>query len=430
MNTLKLLFASMLVISFVSTGCLKDQCAETRTFVRFDPVYVSEAQLDEPISVEAPRSLRNPGIVYSYKDYILINEFREGIHIINNQDPENPVSESFLRIEGNEHFAVIANQLQANKFNSLITVDITDPQNPVEKFRVRNAFNQIWEDPSRGFLVYYRETEQVQEIDCSNPNFNSLRWSNGNGGPIWIDFAVAERLDQANIGAGNAVDQGSNSGIGGSTARFTIAANHLYTVSDFDMKIFDLEDPCRPSLANTVNVGWGIETIYPFKDRLFIGSSSGMFVYDMSDPASPRFLTSFEHARACDPVVADDDNAYVTLRDGTQCEGFNNQLDVINISNISSPYLVKTYAMEHPHGLSLQGDVLYICEGKYGLKVFDATDPEKIKEIDHKKDLHAYDVISLSSDHILVIGKDGLYQFDTSDPRNLQVKSMIPVIQT
>ncbi|MDH3652471.1 MAG: hypothetical protein OEQ53_22460 [Saprospiraceae bacterium] len=432
MNRQSALYLILLLFSATVTGCLKDQCDETRTFIRFDPVYVSQVELDEPIEVEAPRQMINPGIIYFYKDYILVSEFREGIHLINNEDPDNPMNEAFYRIQGSEHFAVISNQLQVNKFNSLITVDISDPQNPVEKFRVHNAFDEIWEDPSRGYLVYYRETEETQVLDCSNPNFNSLRWSNvDRGGPIWIDLAVSERFDQANVSStGSAVDQGSNSGVGGSTARFTIAANHLYTVSDWNMKVFDLEDPCRPSLVNTVQVGWGIETIYPFKDRLFIGSNAGMFVYDISDPVSPRFLTSFEHARACDPVVADDDRAFVTLRDGTRCEGFNNQLDVIDISNITSPHLIKTYAMDHPHGLSLHDDVLYICEGKYGLKVFDASDSDQMKQIDHRKDLHAYDVIALSDSHILVIGRDGLYQFDASDPARLEVISVIPVVQT
>jgi hypothetical protein len=42
-----------------------------------------------------------------------------------------------------------------------------------------------------------------------------------------------------------------------------------------------------------------------------------MFIYDNSNPQAPVQLGVFQHARACDPVFASGDRAYVTLRDGT-----------------------------------------------------------------------------------------------------------------
>ena len=427
MTNAKFSFVLFLTMSLLTSGCLKDQCTETRTFIRFDPVYRSQSQLDESISVQAARPLKQPGIIYFYKNYILINEFREGIHVINNEDPRNPSNVAFLSLEGNEHFAVINNQLQANKFNSLLTIDISDVHNPVEKSRVRNVFENVWEDPGRGFLVYYRQSEQTMELDCSEPNFNSLRWSDqgGNwwmfGGALERDFAATAQVDQS----GN--NQGP--GTGGSTARFTITANHLYIVSDYNMKVFDLVNPSSPALRNTINLGWGIETIYPFKDKLFIGSNAGMHVYNVSNPAEPAFQSSFEHARACDPVVADDQTAYVTLRDGTTCEGFENQLDVIDVENILTPRLLNSYAMKNPHGLALAGDVLYVCEGEYGFKVIDVSDREHVKEIAFETKIRSKDVIALPNDHLLVIGDGGLMQFDAKDPRHLTQLSMIPVME-
>jgi hypothetical protein len=323
---------------------------------------------------------------------------------------------------------VINNQLQANKFNALLTIDITDVQNPVEKSRVGNVFENVWEDPGRGFLVYYRESEQTQVLDCSEPNFNSLRWSDGVGN-WWINTSVLER-DLAFPTA--QVDQNGNNqgpGTGGSTARFTITANHLYIVSDYSLKVFDLANASSPALRNTINLGWGIETIYPFKDKLFIGSSSGMHVYDVSKPAEPLFQSTFEHARACDPVVADDHTAYVTLRDGTTCEGFENQLDVIDVDNILTPRLLNSYAMKNPHGLALNGDVLYVCEGDYGFKIIDVSDREQVKEMDFQTKIKSKDVIALPDNHLLVIGDGGLMQFDAKDPKHLKQLSTIPVMK-
>jgi hypothetical protein len=426
MKTAQLL-ALLLIISALSTSCLKDTCTETRTFERWDPVYRSKAQLNEPITVVSSRKLKQPGIIYFYNDYILINEYHEGIHVINNKDQKNPVNEAFIEIEGNEHFAVINHQLQANKYSDLLTIDISDIHSPVQKSRIHNVFQEVWEDPVRGFLVGYKRSIETVTLDCSSPNFNSLRWSSDNGS-VFLGLGSFRGLDFLAAGAPGVDASGSSgAGLGGSMARFTITANHLYIVSDYELKVFDLSTPSNPAFRNVINLGWGIETIYPFKEQLFIGSRSGMHVFDISDPASPFFLSMFEHARACDPVVSDDSTAFVTLHDGSECEGFQNQLDVIAVDNILSPRLLKTYAMKNPHGLALAGDILYVCEGQYGLKVLNIANREQVEEIDFRKDVPSKDVITLPNETILVIGDSGFKQFDVKDPRHMKLLSEIPV---
>lgn len=413
------------LIAFSGTGCLQDECTETRTFIRFEPVYRTAAQIAAPIRVESPRPLEEPGIIYFYKKYLLINEFRVGIHVFDNSDPSNPIPLSFINIDGNEHFAVQANQLQANKFNALLTIDISDVQHPVQKSVIPNAFQEVYEQPGRGFLVYHRQTDQTQTLDCSDPNFNSLRWhETGGGGGIWVDVANTSFFsDQA------VREQSGGAGIGGSTARFTITKQHLFMVSDHNLKVFNLQNPSKPVETSVVNLGWGIETIYPFQDRLFIGSNSGMFVYDVTNPADPSLVSSFEHARACDPVVADSTTAFVTLRDGSMCEGFVNQLDVIDVTDLQYPNLLDSYAMKNPHGLALQGDYLYICEGDHGLKVMDVSDRSALKEVKFHKNIPATDVIALPNNTLLVIGKYGFFQYDASNPLDIKLLSTIPVVQ-
>ncbi len=50
-------------------------------------------------------------------------------------------------------------------------------------------------------------------------------------------------------------------------------------------------------------------------------------------------------------------------------------LSVVNIKNIDQPKLVMTYPLTNPHGLGKDGDLLFICDGTAGLKIFDASDP-------------------------------------------------------
>jgi hypothetical protein len=211
-------------------------------------------------------------------------------------------------------------------------------------------------------------------------------------------------------------------------ARFALHHNFLYTVSQNDLHLFNIATPSKPVDFAIVNVGWGIETIFPYENKLFIGSSTGMFIYDNSNPAAPKQLSTFQHGRACDPVVVQGDIAYVTLRTGTACAGTQNQMDLVDVSNPSAPQLIKSYQMQNPHGLSIDFPTLYLCEGENGLKVFDVKDKFAVDQhlLAHFKDMDAYDVISLGKT-LLLIGKDGFYQYDSSNPLDLKLLSKIPV---
>jgi len=215
-------------------------------------------------------------------------------------------------------------------------------------------------------------------------------------------------------------------GIAGSMARFTIVNNWLYSVSTSQLKAFDVADGGDPKLASTKNVGWNIETIYPFKNKLFLGSTSGMFIFNTDNPSDPVREGMFSHMRACDPVVADNNTAYVTLRSGTFCQGFNNQLDVLSVSNTLQPEFLKTYSMTNPHGLSKDGDLLFICDGKGGFKIYNAKDPMNLQLLRIFPALESFDVIT-TNNKAMVVAKDGLYQFDYSDIKHIQLISKLTI---
>jgi hypothetical protein len=64
-----------------------------------------------------------------------------------------------------------------------------------------------------------------------------------------------------------------------------------------------------------------------------------------------RHRSFFNHARSCDPVVVDDTLDYITLRSGTTCDSILNNLEILNVKDISKPVLVVLYGMTNPHGL-------------------------------------------------------------------------------
>ena len=159
------------------------------------------------------------------------------------------------------------------------------------------------------------------------------------------------------------------------------------------------------------------------RDR-FIGSTTGMHIYKTDNPAAPQHMSTFTHARQCDPVIADDDYAYITLRSGTFCTGASNQLDVVDVSRLDAPKLIRTYPMSNPHGLGKEGDLLFICDGKAGLKVYDAARPGNITLRHTIAMSETYDVICYNKIAI-VSAKDGLYQYSYADANNIRLLSKI-----
>ncbi len=221
------------------------------------------------------------------------------------------------------------------------------------------------------------------------------------------------------------VSSSASAGKAGSMARFTISGDHMYAVSDNTLYVFDLTEKNQPIQVQTLSIGWGIETIFSYKDLLFFGTRTGMLIYNISDPEEPMFVSEYRHINSCDPVVVEDGYAYVTLRTQTQCRRGANELQIYDIKDPSSPILLKTYEMQNPWGLGIDRKKLFVCDGKFGLKVYDASDPENIKLLETVSDIKGYDVIPF--DRILIVSaRDGIYQFDYSSNRLVKL-SRIPV---
>ena len=80
--------------------------------------------------------------------------------------------------------------------------------------------------------------------------------------------------------------------------------------------------------------------------------------------------------------------------------------------------------MTNPHGLSKDGDLLFICDGDDGLRIYNGADPYAIVLLKQFKLPEANDVIAFN--HIaLVIAKDGLYQYDYTTATDIKLISKI-----
>jgi hypothetical protein len=420
---------TLLGLSVLLEGCT-DRCETTTEYVYYEPVYTTVEEIRQSITVLPAQPVNTVGKIYFKDGFLFLNEPGEGIHIINNQNPAVPVPLRFVKIPGNYDLAIKGNTLYADSYVDLVAFDIADISNIREVNRLEGVFGNYrvmgyTMDVNCCVITDFQEKKNVfiNESDCG-PGVQP--W-----GGVMFEGGIAMRSDMAasfSAKAAIAPGTGSGPGVGGSLARFGLSDDHLYLLDGDGLQTVNVSAEREPVVKGRTTIAWDIETIFPYKQNLFIGSSSGMHILSISTPESPVKISTYEHIRSCDPVVVDDNYAYVTLRSGNTCQGFTNQLEVIDIRNLQSPQLLKTYPMTNPHGLGIDNHTLFICDGNDGLKAFDASDINTIDQnlIAHYKDIHALDVIPLN-DVLMMIGEDGIFQFDYSNPKDIRLLSKIEV---
>lgn len=223
--------------------------------------------------------------------------------------------------------------------------------------------------------------------------------------------------------SGDSAAYAAPNGQGGSLARFTVVGNYLYTVDKQTLKVFDITNPGQPSLTRSVDAGFEIETIFPFKDKLFLGSASMVYIFSIDDPSNPQKLSeaiSPTVMRRCDPVVAKDDVAYATLRTNGPCGGTTSMLAVYDISDIKHPVQKSSVSVGEPYGLGYSGNTLYVCDSFFGFSVYDITKPYQpvlIKNVNLSSHPYFIDVIPYN-DILVCWTSTGMVLYDISTPQN------------
>lgn len=139
----------------------------------YRPIYSTFDQI-RTVETLAPRAIQTPGKIYIKDRYLFINDVGQGIHIVDNRDPANPVKLSFVAIPGARELAIKDSILYADNIVDLVALNIANPRNIRLVKRVENAFtytayppmnNVRFEcpDPEKGLVVGW------EKADLKNP---------------------------------------------------------------------------------------------------------------------------------------------------------------------------------------------------------------------------------------------------------------------
>lgn len=399
MKSFKLLTVLCLLIL---AGCSpNDRTYRLVSYTVGKPITISFAELRASIEVQEPQPVVESGKMYRYGDYIFVNENNEGIHVIKGLDEERLQKVKFIKIPGNKDISVRDGFLYADSYVDLVVFDISD----INNIQLVNTLENVFPN------FYFNFIDGADWFDYAGVNFENeiiIDWElvrESHVERVYSDF-----FESGGVTGVGAVDIGS----GGSLARFKIVGDYLYAVDQANLNVFEISNLSEPISIGSEYVGRQIETIFNKDEYLYIGSAGGLHIYDIQTPEDPEWVSSLDHILGCDPVVVQDDYAYVTIRGGNICGQEISQLEVINVSDKTNPIRETIMDMVEPYGLGVRNESLYVSDGAAGLKLFNIADPQAIFLEDQFEDVHILDIIPLE-DKLLMVGDNTLYIYHYID---------------
>ncbi|WP_138433547.1 LVIVD repeat-containing protein [Winogradskyella algicola] len=384
------------------------------------PVIKSKSEFRNSIAVTDAQPTNSDGKIYVYADLLFYIAQNSGIHIFNNQNPASPINLAFIQLEGVNDISVKNDILYADNYMDLVVFDISNMSN-IQLVNTEEDMLPFYADyPSdvsyfQGveypasedeFIAGYTTIEMERSVVENDPNIYSWNddvfWG-------WENFDGAVLVNEV--------------GVGGSYAKFQIFNNALYTISDYSLLTFDISNyNAITQVSETWMEGWFggavLETTFIRKDYMFIGATNGMHIVGLQDEFNPAYTSSFLHATGCDPVVVEENTAYITIRGGNSCGAIEDQVNVIDVSDITSPLEYSSYFLASPYGLGIKDNILYVCNDD-GINVFNAENPSNIV-LENTYNVDSKDVIPLSS-HLISVGDNVIHQFNYTDNFGLEL---------
>ncbi|GHV23644.1 hypothetical protein FACS189428_7400 [Clostridia bacterium] len=401
------------------TACSIDS-SQTISYTVNEPVFISSAEFRNSIKItHEAHELSSQGKICFYDGYIYISEPGKGIHVIDNADPSHPQIKGYIEIRGNQDITVRNNRLYADALVDLVWFDISNPAQPSLIGRVENMFPDALPGIENEFGYDY---EMCRE--------------GANNGQIVVGWELKEQTKKVYYSKNDILYRGEYStflpatsidnGITGSMSRFGLYENYLYAVINNQMSVIDLSGEKPEKAMENMYIGNNVETIFSYKDKLFLGTPSGLVIYSVENPLNPVYCSQVSHVYGCDPVVVENDLAYVTVHSGNFCGQNYNELIIIDVSDVMQPIQLASYAMTYPKGLGIDNGILFLCDD--GLKIFKVTDPQTLvaDQLKHYAGMDGYDVIPYNNT-LMMIADKGLYQYDYSDINHIKPLSVIPI---
>ncbi len=347
-----------------------------------------------------------------------------GLHILNISDPDLPVFVADLPLSGARSVAVQAGHAYlANDEFGFFAVNLSEISAPwIEGDRfLAGSPCHVELDGDRAFVT--AELEGLYVLDISDP-----------ADPVLLDhhdtphramdvevqghyafIADFQNLVVVDLNSG-AIVKVPGDRPGPSLVSIALRGDRAYLLdTTFGVFVYDISDPLAPEYITYLHSG-GSGGLEVAGDRLYAGSGYGLEIFDLADPDEPALIGTLNTSWAPRGLDVQGDFVYLAIAE-------RNLLDIADISNPAHPEpLASIWLTGSVENLAVKEPFAFVAARWAGLYTLDISDPTSPAIIgDHDILDYAYHITLADDLAYVAAADDGLLVLDVAKPPILQV---------
>ena len=344
---------------------------------------------------------------------------KAGLSVLDVRDPSSLHEVGHFRGEVRDLAVAQGRAYLANGTIGLTVLDVSEPQAPRWLGSVNRIGNSLALSYDKDYVALRNDRSEITLIDVRNPK--SLKTVAVHHAELPLNVvALAHKQVLAGTDTSlsvidfsapvpNVVNIGAN--FGGS--RRAVIRDHILYVADWfsGLHLYDISEPASPRHLAAYHTQGSAKGVLVRGNYAYIGDDDhGVQIIDISDPKQLRKVSEVATPGLAYTMKLDGDNLYLADHRG----GFH----IISVADIAHPAIIgsaptagKAWAVELVDGLA------YVAADNAGLLVFDVSDPQQPRQI------AAYDLGGAAEDvvirgHLAYVASfdSGLYLFDITHP--------------
>ncbi len=361
---------------------------------------------------------------YLYLGISYVESKYSGCEIVDISSPQNPVQAGLIvekRHNKNPWITVDGNYLYyPNGYYGLSVYDVSNPSSPSEVATMSPSGEVVYAQPLNNY-AYVVNNNGVTIYDVStlsNPQKKGF-FSSVNSDYVFVKDQMAYSIDSygtlyfmdvSNVNMPNKI---ASYGTGEGEAKLSYAhGNYVYLAQGGDLFIFDISNLEKPVLLKKIEGSTILDLLIKGKYLYYTERNKGLNICDLSIPTKPVLITTIESSY--DPIQK------IFIQNNRLYCISSYELYVYDLSDPASPSLLGKFSSTKsfsPSALKVKDGYAYIASSLSGLIIIDVNDPanmSKVSEISQYWDMYDLEVY----DHYVYMARiyKGLQIVDVSNP--------------
>jgi len=345
----------------------------------------SEPELEEIISTD--QVTRDISLYTTSRTYLCLANARAGLRIFDVTQLNNIFETGSLDVQSTRDVFVSGDYAYIVDYSSLHTVDLTNPSEPVLlgscytayqfcNIYVSDGYAYVTDELYGGFWI----------IDVSNPTNPAYTgyYHPGEGG----SEGVVVRDKVAYVAHGSAglnildVSVPSNPkemarfGIGGDFDSIVVFGDYAYTLCGSSFYVFDVSNPALPRYHASIFIDINyLLDVYVSGHYAYVTGMYGLWIIDISTPDNPAIVGAYHTEKDAWSVYVKNNHAYLGCSDG---------LHVVDVSDKSNPTESCFYKTDDKVlKVDIEGSYAYVAVSRSGLQILDISTPDNPVPVGH-----------------------------------------------